>query len=179
VDQARVLPALDLKPGQVFLDLGAGPGGYALLAAERIGPQGLVLAVDLWEEGLERLAEEARARGLANLRTMVADIGTRLDLDPGSVDTCLLATVLHHLTESGQAESALKEVFRLLKPGGRLAVIEFNKVADGPGPPLEVRLSPQEVADLAGPQGFVQELLVEAGPHNYLIGLRPRPGSLL
>ena len=152
--------------------MGSGKGGYSLLAGGKVGPRGLVLAVDRWAEGLDLLEDEAGGRGLANIRSIQADLGDELPLETETVDVCLMATVLHHLTEGGQAEKALKEAFRLLRPGGLLAVIEFKLLAEGPGPPLEIRLLPEEVERLAGRIGFVQEFALEAGPYNYMVGLR-------
>ena len=64
IDQELLFPALSLKPGEAVLDLGCGEGRYTLPVASRVGPQGTVYAVDLWEEGLARLGEKAGRGGL-------------------------------------------------------------------------------------------------------------------
>ena len=97
-----LLQELHLKKGDTFLDLGCGRGAYSIAAAERVGGEGLVYAVDLWEEGLETLKREASSKDLKQIKTFVADITTtRLPLEGGSVDLCFMATVLHDLVNSG------------------------------------------------------------------------------
>ena len=97
------------------------------------------------------------------------DISQPLPLGDASVDLCLMATVLHDLVESGKRRGALKEAQRVLKPGGALAIVEFDKVAGPPGPPLRIRLNPEEVATLAAPYGFRKSRMARVGPYNYLL----------
>jgi ubiquinone/menaquinone biosynthesis C-methylase UbiE len=169
IDQELLFPALHLKAGDAVLDLGCGEGRYALPLASRVGREGMVYAADLWEEGLATLNEKAREKGLANIRTLFADVSQSLPLADGSVNLAFLATVLHDLAEAGQAQGALAEIARLVKPGGRLAVLEFKKMAGPPGPPLAIRLSPEEVAALLRPYGFtLAGEIRELSPHIYL-----------
>jgi|WetSurMetagenome_2_1015567.scaffolds.fasta_scaffold28238_2 ubiquinone/menaquinone biosynthesis C-methylase UbiE len=168
IDPEKLFAALELEPGLTVLDLGCGAGRYALPLAQRLGTGGLVYAVDLWEEGLASLGDQARKAGLANLQTLQADVSRPLPLPDRGVDLALLATVLHDLAEAGQAEGALAELARLVKPGGRLAVLEFKKLAGPPGPPLHIRLSPEEVAALLRPYGFEARETSDLGPHIYL-----------
>jgi len=169
IDPDTLFASLHLKPGDAVLDLGCGEGRYSLPLARRLGPAGQVFAVDLWPEGLAILKDKAREGGLGNLRTLLADVSQPLPLPDGSVDLALLATVLHDLTEAGQAEGALTELARLVKPGGRLAVLEFKKIQGPPGPPLAIRLSPGEVAALLLPYGFTPGKITDLGPHIYMV----------
>ena len=77
--------------------------------------------------------------------------------------------MLHDLVEAGTAVAALTETARVLKPGGTLAIVEFDKVAGPPGPPVAIRLAPEEVARLVTPYGFQETGGVRVGPYNYLI----------
>jgi len=86
-----------------------------------------------------------------------------------SVDVGLMATVLHDLVEAGTAAGALAEVTRVIKPGGRLAIVEFHKIDGPPGPPRHIRLDPAEVEALVAPYGFARQQTVKLGPYNYLI----------
>jgi ubiquinone/menaquinone biosynthesis C-methylase UbiE len=169
IEPARFLVALDLKPGLTVLDIGCGQGNYTLALAEDVGPEGVVYAADLWEEGLARLQEQAAAQGLSQIRPILADVSRSLPLAAASVDLCLMATVLHDLVEAGTAAGALTEVGRLVKTGGTLAVVEFKKMTGPPGPPLHIRLSPEDTAALVGPYGFQEQRLAEVGPHTYLM----------
>ncbi len=87
-----------------------------------------------------------------------------------------MATVLHDLLLEGTGEVPLKEARRVLKPDGMLAIVVFKKVEDGPGPPLSIRLSDQEVEEVLKPFGFFKERVREVGLYHYLfiasIGVR-------
>ncbi len=167
IDAARLLAELRLTPGSTFLDLGCGEGRYTFPVAEVIGPDGLIYAVDLWEEGIAAIQQRSAAEGRRNLKALLADVG-QIPLETASVDTCLMATVLHDLVEARTAAGALTETARVLKPGGRLAIVEFDKVAGPPGPPVQIRLAPAEVAQLVRPYGFKETAEVRVGPYNYL-----------
>jgi ubiquinone/menaquinone biosynthesis C-methylase UbiE len=169
IEPEKLLGELPLRKDMLFLDLGCGAGDYTLAVAEVIGKHGVVVALDLWEEGIETLQERAAAAGRNNLRPMQVDISKLLPLGDGSVDLCLMATVLHDLVESGSAAGTLKEAQRVLKPGGALAIVEFDKVAGPPGPPLRIRLTPEEVENLAAPYGFKKSRMARVGPYNYLL----------
>jgi ubiquinone/menaquinone biosynthesis C-methylase UbiE len=174
VEPEKVFAELRLAPATVLLDVACGAGNYALAAAPYVGPQGAVHAVDLWAEGIERLRAEAARRGLAQIQPAVADVSERIPLPDGSVDVALLATVLHDLAEAGTAAGALREVARVLRPGGRLVVIEFDKVEGPPGPPRAIRLDPGETAALVSPFGFRPSRPVRVGPVTYLLSFLRR-----
>jgi ubiquinone/menaquinone biosynthesis C-methylase UbiE len=169
VDLNRLLQALSLTPSTVFLDLGCGRGNYAIPVAESIGPQGKVYGVDAWREGLEELEERAAARGLKNITAIHANLNEHIPLEDGTVDVCFMATVLHDLLREGSGLVAMDEIARVLRPGGRLCIVEFEKVEDGPGPPLSVRLSPEETEAVITPFGFVKEQVTGVGPFHYLL----------
>jgi len=169
VDPQKVFAELNLQPDSILLDLACGIGNYAVAAAEFIGKHGIIHAVDLWAEGIETLRTRARELGLSRIRAEVADVGRRLPLADASVDIALLATVLHDLAAEGAAASTLAEVARVLRPGGRLVIIEFDKIESPPGPPVAIRLSPGEVEDLVIPCGFLEEHIVPVGSNTYLV----------
>jgi ubiquinone/menaquinone biosynthesis C-methylase UbiE len=151
------------------LDLGCGKGDYTIAIAGVIGPAGHIYAVDAWEEGLAKVRERASGMGLKNIETLKADVNKGIPLDDGSVDVCLMATVLHDILREGTGETALEETARVLKPRGRLAVVEFKKVEDGPGPPRHVRLSEEEAEGVLAPFGFRTERVSDVGAYHYLL----------
>ena len=168
IDPGTLWTVLNLSQGITFLDLGCGQGNYSLAAADRIGPTGVVYAVDLWEEGLAALKERAAREGRTNLKALAAP-ASQIPMESRSVDVGLMATVLHDLVEAGTAAGALAEVSRVIKAGGRLAIVEFHKIDGPPGPPRHIRLDPPEVEALVAPYGFAREQTVKLGPYNYLI----------
>jgi ubiquinone/menaquinone biosynthesis C-methylase UbiE len=169
VDQDKLFGELQLEDGISFLDLGCGRGEYAIIASEIVGNEGIVYGIDLWEEGVDLLKEEASARGSKNIKTMVADAGEKIPLEDMSIDVCFMATVFHDLVLANTAEGALQEISRVLREQGVLAILEFKKVDGPPGPPLSSRLAPEEVEKRVIPYGFERVGLKEIGPYNYLL----------
>ena len=169
VDPEKIFAELRLQPDTVFLDVACGVGNYALAAAEFIGEEGTILAVDLWEEGIEVLRERVVELGLTQVHAEVGDVSQRLPAENCSVDVALMATVLHDLVKAETAEGTLREIARVLKPQGRLVVVEFDKVDSEPGPPVAIRLSPGEVEEIVAPHGVREEHITAVGSFTYLI----------
>lgn len=175
-DTDLVFKKLALKPGDVFLDLGCGPGDYAMYASLIVGQSGMVYAVDKWERMVTGICTEAAMMGYTNVCSIMADICNPLPLGDASVDVCLLATVLHTLNIPRDGDAIFGEVRRVLNPAGRLAIINCKKEAQPFGPPLEKRFSPQETENVVVPCGFHTLELVDLG-FNYLIQFRINENS--
>ena len=172
IDVAAFYRELDLKKGITFLDLACGRGAYSLKASEIVGSGGTVFAVDLWQEGIEQLKASAAEQNTQNIEAFVSDAGRHIPVGDQVVDVCLMATVLHDFVDDQISKEVLQEVVRVLKADGRLAIVEFKKMDGPPGPPVHIRLSPQEVGDMLVPYGFTEERLVDVGPYNYLMLFR-------
>jgi SAM-dependent methyltransferase len=117
-----VLAALGLKPGMAVADIGAGSGYYARRMSERVGPSGVVYATDIQPEMLQLLEQEAAARGISNVRPVLAT-PTDPKLPAQSVDLAVMVDVYHELEHPYETLSA---IVRALKPGGRIAFVEFR-----------------------------------------------------
>jgi ubiquinone/menaquinone biosynthesis C-methylase UbiE len=172
VDPEKVFAELSLQPETVFLDVACGVGNYAVAAAEFIGTGGVIHAVDLWEEGIAALRERIDQMALTQIHAEVGDVSRSLPVEDDSVDVVLMATVLHDLVADGTAVGTLRGIVRVLKPQGRLVIIEFDKVESEPGPPVAIRLSPGEVEEIVAPYGFCEEHIKAVGPTTYLISFK-------
>jgi ubiquinone/menaquinone biosynthesis C-methylase UbiE len=168
IDSAKFFRELDLKKGITFLDLACGWGTYALAVSEIIGPTGRVYAVDLWEEGILSLKSKTVSKGIQNITALVSDASHPIPIERASVDVCLVATVLHDFIGDHVERGVMKEIVRVIKPEGILAILEYKKTDGPPGPPKSVRLSPQEVDKFLLPYGFKQQRVTEVGPDHYL-----------
>ncbi len=168
IDTAQFFQTLDLKKGTTFVDVACGWGAYSLAAADIIGEDGQVYAVDLWEEGILSLRKEAASKGIQNMATFVSDAAQNIPVENNCVDVCLTATVLHDFVGDKVDQAVMKEIVRVVKPDGVLAVVEFFKKEGPPGPPKAVRLSPEEVDKIVSAYGFRQQQLTDIGPDNYL-----------
>ena len=169
IDVDAFFGELNLKKGITFLDVACGRGLYCLKASKIIGSTGTVYGIDLWSEGIEQLRASAIEEHALNIQAFVSDAGRSFPVDNQVVDVCLMATVLHDFVEDKISKEVLHEVVRVLKPGGMLAIVEFKKIEGPPGPPIHIRLAPQEVDDMLGPYGLTKLRLTDIGPFNYLM----------
>ena len=173
IDTVAFFQELGLKKGITFLDVACGRGAYSLAIADIVGENGQVYAVDLWEEGIGILREEAASKGIQNMTTFVSDVAQHMPVEDDSVDVCLMATVLHDLVQEGDVADALKEVGRVLKPNGVFAVVEFKKQDGPPGPPKSIRMRLEDVSALLLKIGFIRfSGVVELGPQIYFAQFR-------
>ncbi len=117
-----------LAPGETVVDLGSGAGFDCFLAAERVGPEGRVIGVDMTPEMLERARANARKGGYANVEFRLGEIEA-LPVPDSSVDVVISNCVLNL---SGNRPRVLAEVRRVLKPGGRVMISDL--VSDRPTP---------------------------------------------
>ena len=167
-DPEVVFRELNLKDGDRFLDMGCGPGDYAVRASQIVGNPGVVYALDIWEKMIDDLKTKADSQGFKNIKAMVADITDPLPIEDSCIDVCFIATVLHIPDLARVWRSLFTEIRRVLKPGGRIAIIECKMEAQPLGPPIHMRLSPEEVEDLITQYGFEKVGLADLG-YNYMI----------
>jgi SAM-dependent methyltransferase len=158
----EVISALELPSDAVVADVGAGTGYFSARLA-RMLPRGVVYAVDIEPEMVKYLAERAQREGLPNMRPIS---GTPDDPRlPAQVDLILLVDTYHHID---QRERYFSKLRALLKPGGRLAVIDF-KLESPTGPPKEVRIAPGTVKRELTGAGYSLEKEHSFLPHQYFL----------
>lgn len=168
IDSTKLFSELQINKNTVFLDLACGRGSYSIAASKYIGDDGKIYAVDLWKEGVDNLTRDIAARQIKNIHASVADVSKSIPVPNRSIDTCLMATVLHDLIQDNTEKGTLKEVKRVLKPDGLLEVVEFKKIEGPPGPPLKIRLSPGELEEVLSSYGFSIVKTKEIGQYHYL-----------
>jgi len=162
----QVIQALALKPDAVVADIGAGTGYFATRLAHMV-PKGRVYAVDTEPDMVKHLGERAKRDGLKNLSAVAgAPNDPRL---PQKADVVLLVDVYHHI---GEREQYFSKVAGNLKPGGRVAIIDFRM--DSPeGPPKAARIEPDRVKAEMKRAGF--EIVQEHSflPRQYFLIFQP------
>jgi ubiquinone/menaquinone biosynthesis C-methylase UbiE len=129
---AKLLRALKLRKGEVIADVGAGSGFFTFRMAERVGPKGKVLAVDIQPEMLELIRIRAKIRGLSNVGLIQGAI-TDPKLPPNRVDLILLVDVYHEFDHPWEMTRGM---IRGLKRGGRLVLVEYRM--EDPSVPIKL-----------------------------------------
>jgi len=156
-----ILKEINISPGQVILDAGCGNGYMSKEFSRLLHNSGKVYALDPDREALEELKKEAQG---TNIEPIEADITETTPINQSSVDLIYLSTVFHGFTKD-QIANFNKEVKRLLKPNGRLAIIEIHKQNTPFGPPLHIRFSPEELQQAIQ---LTPTSLVEVGQYFYM-----------
>lgn len=162
---AQNIKTIVLGEGSVVVDLGAGSGFYSLEAARRVGPEGRVYAVDVQKELLDRIKTSADSEHLSNIDIMWGDIekigGSKIGTE--HADVVLVCNVLFQVEDK---ESLMTEALRILKPNGRLCVIDWTDSHFGLGPDAS-RIVTADAAREVAAKKFTFEKEFDAGDHHY------------
>ncbi|WP_165220005.1 class I SAM-dependent methyltransferase [Aquisphaera insulae] len=145
-----MLDALKIRPGDTVADVGAGAGYHSIRLARRVGEKGTVLATDVQPEMITMLERNARQAGLANIKPLLCT-QRNTKLPDGKVDLILMVDVYHEATDP---ETLLKGLFKALRPGGRLVLVEFR--GEDPEVPIkpEHKMTLKQARREVEPQGF-------------------------
>jgi len=119
---SRLVEALQLRPGEMVADIGAGTGYLTRRVAPRVLPQGKVFAVEIQQEMLDLLDRKLRAAGITNVVPVMGTV-TNPRLPTNAVDTIVMVDVYHEFDHPFEMTEAM---CRALKPGGRLVFVEFR-----------------------------------------------------
>jgi ubiquinone/menaquinone biosynthesis C-methylase UbiE len=166
---ALMLDLALIGPGDHVLDIAAGTGDQSVLAAQRVGPSGLVLATDISAPILEVAARRAQEGGLTNIQIRVLD-AQNIDLDPESFDSAISRLGIMLLPDVG---AALRGVIKILRPGGRFSAMVFSTPERNPLSSIPQEVLRQYGAQLPGggdppayslsAPGLLEQTLTKAG----------------
>lgn len=164
---SKAIDALELKPGMVVADIGAGSGYYSVRIAKRVGPTGRVFATDIQQGMIDILNRRRAADRLENLTTVLGGVDDP-KLPPRSLDLAIMVDVYHELQAPQVFLQRLRECF---KPDGRLVLLEFRK-EDPQIPILEVhKMSVAEVKQELEAEGFVLSKVIDTLPWQHILVL--------
>jgi ubiquinone/menaquinone biosynthesis C-methylase UbiE len=167
---SKAIDALQLQPGMVVADIGAGSGYYTSRMARRVGPSGRVYATDIQQGMIDLLERRIRSEGLANVTTVLGGMDDP-KLPANSIDLAIMVDVYHELQQPQLFLQRLKPAF---KAGGRLVLLEFRK-EDPKVPILEVhKMSVAEVKQELEAEGFVLDRVIDVLPWQHIIALRTK-----
>jgi ubiquinone/menaquinone biosynthesis C-methylase UbiE len=157
-----ILKELNIFSGQTILDAGCGNGYMSKEFSKLLNNTGKVYALDSDQEAIEILVQKTKG---TNIDAIVGDITKRTQIEGASVDLIYLSTVFHGFSK-GDIDGFQKEVNRLLKPNGVLAILEIKKEETPFGPPLDIRFSPDELKAVIK---LTPKSIVEVGEYFYMM----------
>ena len=170
-----LMKALDLQPGQVVADIGAGSGVITLLMAELVGPEGQIIAVDVQQKMLDLLKKKLRKFDIKNVK-LVKGTNTSPKLEPESIDLDIMVDVYH---EFEFPYEMMLELSKALKPGGAIAFVEYRM--EDPTVPIKLvhKMSVEQVKlEAEQPEfGLQYRETIDILPRQHIIVFEKNPES--
>jgi len=172
-DPEKIVDQLGLEESTTAIaaDLGAGSGAYTIALAKRLKDSGKVYAVEVQKDLVARLKNLAINQGLSNVEVVWGDIERQgaTKLADRSVD---LVTIANTVFQVEDKEGMVGEVKRILKPGGRVLVVDWTSSFGGLGPEQSAVVSAKDAQDLFERGGFSFEKNIDAGANHYGLFMR-------
>lgn len=157
---------LGVFEGQIVVDLGAGTGAYTIPLAERVGESGRVYAVEVQKDFLTNIKNAATERGFKNVEVIWGDIerlgGTKIKDE--IADAAVVSNVLFQAEDKG---GLIREVKRVLKPQGKLLLVDWKDSFGNLGPASDAVVPVNIAEELVEREGFVVKKAFDAGEHHY------------
>jgi ubiquinone/menaquinone biosynthesis C-methylase UbiE len=163
---AEVIAALSVQPGDSIADVGAGTGYFSFPLAEAVGVQGKIFAIDAKTEMLQRLQKKLDEKPASNIALVHAS-AEATSLPDACCTLVFLANVWH---EFDDRTAVLREARRILKPGGRIAILDWRPDVERiAGPPLEHRLSATDAESALQTEKFAAIAHTNIGRFSWLV----------
>lgn len=166
---AEVVGLLQLEPGMVVADIGAGTGYFEPHLAGAVGAEGKVLALDIEPGMVEYMTQAPHTKGLSQVEPKLVAVDDPM-LPEGAVDRVIVVNTWHHIPERA---AYVQKVVAGLKPGGVLVIVDYTMDAED-GPPVAMRLTPEAVAAELTAAGLTVEIAEESLPRQYVVMGRRR-----
>lgn len=167
INPFKLLERVGIRAGQKVADLGCGAlGHFVFPAAQLIGADGIVYAVDIQRSVLEQVDRTAKDEQIMNVKTVWSDIdvygATRIE--DGALDLTML---INNLYLSQNRPQLVREMARLTRPGGRMVMVEWKTIATPLGPPTAQRVDKEAAKKILESPSFKLLDEFEAGPYHY------------
>ncbi len=162
---AAMLKKLGIRKSMAVADLGCGPGFFTIPIAGIVGSKGLVCAVDSNPMAIGMLTEAVHSSHATRIKIVKRDVCST-GLDSSSIDIAFFSNVFHDIKNKA---SFLKEVHRILKPGGAAIDLDWDKVRRPTGPPIEITVSKRDAIRMLSKGGFSKIDIMDIGRYHYCL----------
>lgn len=171
VDPNTVVSHFHVREGDVVADFGAGSGFYVEILAHKVGQNGKVYACEIQKELVEKIGVLARQKGLHVVNPVWCDLEQErgVKIPDGVLDIGIMINTLFQLDDK---TTALREVARTLRSGGKFFVVDWSDSFGGLGPQQSQVITALQAQGLIESLGFVYERSFDAGDHHYGIAFR-------
>ena len=155
-----------LGDGMYVADFGAGSGAYTLAAARAVGGDGKVYAIDVRQETLAKIKKEATEKSLHNVEVLRGDLERTggSGLRDGAVDAVIVSNILFQIQDK---KAFVSEIRRVLRPTGRVLLVEWSASFGGVGPQAEMVVREETARALFLENGFSLQKTIDAGAQHY------------
>lgn len=167
LDAREVLVRSGLTAGMHYADFGCGPlGHFVFPASEIVGAEGRVYAVDILKSSLAAIESRIRIESATNISVVWGDFERAggVAIQPGSLHMVSVVSIISVLMRS---QNALAEIARVLRPDGMLLLVDWTREKSAIGPPVEHRVSAEEVQSALAAAGFGMKKAFDAGPFHW------------
>jgi ubiquinone/menaquinone biosynthesis C-methylase UbiE len=130
----QVLSLVNLKPSYLVADLGCGSGVFSIPLSKKVKK---VYAIDIEQKMIDALKQKIEQKKIYNIKPLLSK-DDQIPLENYSLDLLLTINTLHEFRD---LDKTIKEIYRVLKPVGKVAVVDFKKKREGFGPPSNIRIS--------------------------------------
>jgi ubiquinone/menaquinone biosynthesis C-methylase UbiE len=144
----KILSATEIMPRWIAADLGCGSGYFTVVLARRVKK---VYAIDVQKEMLDFLEDKIRRMRISNVELLLSK-GNEIPLENQCIDFLISVNTLHEFEDR---VNMIREINRVIKPQGRLLIVDFKKKETGFGPPVSIRISKVQAVKMLSESGFV------------------------
>ena len=166
IDPDAIIAQLDIQVGSVAADFGCGPGYFSIPFAKAIGEDGKIYVLDVLPQVLDTVVNKAKNLGItnviANRVNLEKENGSKLETN--FVDWVILKDMLF---QNQKKDVIVGEVYRVLKNGGKVIVVEWNQSVSNVGPELKIRVPEDDLKKMFLDKGFSIEKEINAGTFHY------------
>ncbi|EKQ56171.1 MULTISPECIES: class I SAM-dependent methyltransferase [unclassified Clostridium] len=159
----QTLINLGLQKGDMMADIGCGIGYFTIPASKIVGDSGKIIAMDISPEMLQDVQMKINENNISNIEIILTE-ENNLKLEDNKATFAFISLVLH---EANDKENFLSEVKRIIAPGGKIAIVEWEKITGEFGPPIDHRLDRIYLTKMLDSLGFSDISTIDIGEDFY------------